>query len=75
MLDYTRLKIKTGVSPRPNAADPPAKNQEMINSQFKFEGVMKNNSFFQKLLLKFEGQFDFNCQGKNSKWVNFNCQR
>ena len=30
----------------------------MINSQFKFEGVVKNGSISFKKLLKFEGHFD-----------------
>ena len=44
-----------------------AKNQQMINSQFKFEGIMKEFNFFQKIV-KFEGQFDLDDQGQGQQF-------
>ena len=39
----------------------------MINSQFKFEGIMKEFNFFQKIV-KFEGQFDLDDQGQGQQF-------
>ena len=53
---------KTGVSP-PHLQPAPMLRTSMINSQFKFEDVVKNSSVFLKKLLKFEGQLDLDGQG------------
>ena len=40
----------------------------MINSQFKFEAVVKNGSKIVQKLLKIEGQFDLDAQGQGHQF-------
>ena len=59
---------KKQVSPPLPPNRPPALNQQMINSHFKFEGVMKNGSICFQKLLKFDCLFDLDGQDQGHQF-------